>query len=152
MPEYGIEPDTAGQGLLPWSYVEEQMAAAHNYWVATANPQGMPHAAPVWGIWHQGAFYFATGADSRKGKNLAANPHLVVHLESGDQTVIIEGKARRVRKEEPIFPQLDETYFAKYQVNLTGDDPLYELLPAKAFAWIEKDFPTTATRWHFDEE
>lgn len=152
MPDYGIEADTTGQGLLPWSYVEEQMATAHNYWVATASPQGLPHAAPVWGIWYHGSFYFATGTDSRKGRNLTANRHLVVHLESGDQTVILEGKAKQVLKEEPIFPQLSDSYFTKYQVNLTGNDPVYMLQPTKAFAWIEKDFPNTATRWLFDEE
>jgi len=151
MPGYGIEEDPTGQGLLPWSFVEERMAAAHNYWVATASLQGIPHAAPVWGIWHQGYFYFATGGDSRKGNNLADNPRLVVHLESGDEVVILEGKARAVTQ-GPLFTALSEAYYAKYQVKLTGNDPVYVLLPEKAFAWIEQDFPHTATRWSFDEE
>lgn len=151
MPGYGIEEDTAGQGLLPWSYVEERMADAHNYWVVTASSQGLPHAVPVWGIWYQGAFYFATGADSRKGQNLADNPRLVVHLESGDETVILEGTAQRLPAGE-FFEQLSAAYQAKYQVSLPGDDPTYQLLPARAFAWIEQDFPNTATRWLFDEK
>lgn len=151
MPGYGIEADTAEQDLLPWSYVEEHMLAAHNYWVATASLQGEPHTVPVWGIWYQGAFYFSTGANTRKGHNLAENPHLVVHLESGDETIILEGRAR-LAMEEPLFSKLSDTYYTKYQVRFSGEDPVYKLQPTKAFAWIEKDFPNTATRWQFDEE
>ncbi|MEX2144343.1 MAG: hypothetical protein WD740_07085 [Anaerolineales bacterium] len=40
MPGYGIAAETEGAGLLPWSFVEERMATAHNYWVSTAGPRG----------------------------------------------------------------------------------------------------------------
>lgn len=51
---------------------------------------------PVWGIWLGGAVYFGTDRRSRKAKNLAANPSLVIHLESGDDAVILEGAAEEV--------------------------------------------------------
>jgi hypothetical protein len=31
------------RGMLPWSFVEERMTAARNYWVATVLPSGGPH-------------------------------------------------------------------------------------------------------------
>src|SRR4051794_40830493 len=90
MPEgYGISRES--DGLLPWSWAEERLEASHNYWIVTASPDGRPHAMPVWGVWTGGALYFATSRASRKGRNLAANPRLVVHLESGDEAVILEG-------------------------------------------------------------
>src|SRR4051812_9693775 len=85
--------DQPAEGLLPWSFVDERRATAHNYWVVTSSAAGRPHAAPVWGLWLDGRFYFSTDPASRKGRNLAANPALVVHLESGDDAVILEGTA-----------------------------------------------------------
>ena len=53
----------AGYGLpdkpaLDWSFVDERMAAAAYYWVTTAAADGRPHAAPLWGIWHENRLYF----------------------------------------------------------------------------------------------
>ncbi|HSN73709.1 MAG TPA: pyridoxamine 5'-phosphate oxidase family protein, partial [Anaerolineae bacterium] len=86
MQDYGIsdEPD----GLLPWSFASQRMAAARNYWIGSSRPDGRPHAAPVWGVWLDDVFYFGTVPGSVKARNLAANPALVVHLESGDEVVI----------------------------------------------------------------
>jgi hypothetical protein len=46
MPDgYGIPESTSG--TLPWSFVDEQMLTARNYWVVTVRPDGRPHAMPV---------------------------------------------------------------------------------------------------------
>jgi nitroimidazol reductase NimA-like FMN-containing flavoprotein (pyridoxamine 5'-phosphate oxidase superfamily) len=89
-PGYGIPSNP--RGMLPWSFVEERMSAARNYWVATVLPTGGPHLTPVWGLWVEGVFYFGSGAQTRKARNLAANPNVAVHPESED-VVIIEGVA-----------------------------------------------------------
>ena len=34
------------RGMLPWSFVEERMTAARDYWVATVLPTGGPHFTP----------------------------------------------------------------------------------------------------------
>lgn len=149
MPGYGIQPPTPEAGLLPWAFVSERMASARNYWLATASLQGTPQATPVWGIWVEEQFYFSTAQGSRKGRNLAANPQLVLHLESGDEVVILEGLVRQVQP-GPWFDHLDQTYFAKYAVHLTQQNPVYQLMVHTALAWREKDFPTSATRWRFD--
>lgn len=150
MPGYGIQPPTSGGGLLPWSFVNAQMNSARNYWLATASLAGRPHVAPVWGIWVEEQFYFSTAANSRKGRHLAENPQLVLHLESGDEVVILEGAVEAVPAGAR-FDLLSETYFAKYGVSLTLDNPVYRLAARKAFAWREQDFPTSATRWQFDD-
>jgi hypothetical protein len=100
-PEVGrpIMPDGYGvpendDTVLPWSYVEEHMTSAKNYWIATASPAGKPSATPVWGAWVAGKLYFDGSPETRRGKNIAANPKVVVHLESGDEVVILEGEAR----------------------------------------------------------
>jgi hypothetical protein len=80
--------------LLPWSWAEQRLVAARNYWIATTRPDGRPHCRPVWGVWLPDGFWFSTGSLARH--NLAANPQITVHLESGDQVVFLEGVAAAV--------------------------------------------------------
>ncbi len=140
---YGIV--RSSDGLLNWDFVEERMRAARNYWVATSSRSGRPHTAPVWGLWRESAFYFSTDARSRKARDLALNPSVIIHLESGDEVVILEGEATIVRDRLLIDP-LSREYFAKYAVRLEGG-PVFEVRPSKVLAWRERDFPSSATRF-----
>jgi hypothetical protein len=148
---YGILAPTSGTGLLPWSHVGERMASARNYWIGTTRPDGRPHVIPVWGVWTNATFYFGTDKHSRKARNLASNPALVVHLESGDDVVILEGTATEVI-DPAVLVSIDDAYFAKYQVHLlghAGGAVIYALQPHVALAWQESDFPGSATRWRY---
>ena len=49
MPGYGILGPTQDSGLLPWSWAEQRLLAARNYWVASCWPDGRPHVMPVVG-------------------------------------------------------------------------------------------------------
>lgn len=151
-PAYGIS--QAPTGLLPWSHVTQRLAAARSYWLATVRPDGRPHVAPVWGAWVDDAFYFGTERPSVKARNLAANPALALHLESGDDVVILEGTAQ-VLPDPLAIPGLDAAFRAKYGMGAAdagtdapGAAPIwYAFSPATALAWLESDFVTTATRW-----
>lgn len=147
---YGV--GTSSDGPLAWSHAEKRLAGARNYWIATTRPDGRPHAAPVWGVWVEGGLYFGTGRSSVKGRNLAHSPELVVHLESADDVVILEGEVEEVRDRDP-FDSVDAAYRAKYGMGVSeaGDDGAvwYVVRPRKAHAWLENDFPNTATRWRF---
>lgn len=152
MPEYGLLDADDGSGLLPWRRVGERMAEAHNYWIGSTRPDGRPHAMPVWGIWLDETFYFGTGRQSRKGRNLAANPAVVVHLESGDDVLILEGEVQEVT-DRALLERYADAYDAKYQFRPDPDEPgslTYALRPRVVFAWLESDFIGSATRWHFD--
>src|ERR687898_1014383 len=93
MPDgYGV-PET-DEGLLSWSWAEERLAAARNYWFSTTRPDGRPHAMPAWAVWLDGVLYFEGSPETRRARNLATNPSLAVHLENGDQVVVLEGEAR----------------------------------------------------------
>lgn len=145
---YGIDADE--EGLLDWSWAEERLVSARNYWVTTVRPDGRPHAMPVWGLWHEGAFYFSSSPDSRKAKNLAANPAVTVNLESGDEVVVVEGTAD-YETDEHVLRRLGEDYSRKYSfdVTFTGGRPLVVVRPRVAYAWVEQDFAKTATRFTF---
>ena len=148
---YGLGDAPADGSALPWSDVVEWLTRARNYWVCTTRSDGRPHAMPVWGLWSEGALWFSTDPTSIKGRNLAARPDVVIHLESGDEVCVLEGRAERVR-EEGALAAFDDQYEAKYDVRPSsmGDAAgVYRLEPATALAWTEADFPTTATRFAF---
>ena len=90
MPGYGILAADDGAGLLPWDWAVERLSGSHNYWLVTTRPDGRPHMMPLWGLWLDSTFYFSTGRQSRKGRNLAANSHCVVATEHADEAVIVE--------------------------------------------------------------
>lgn len=153
MPSYGLK--DAGDGLKPWDWAAEQLTGSHNYWLTTVRPDGRPHAMPLWGLWLDGRFYFSTGRQSRKGRNLAANPNCIVCTENAAEAVIVEGVAEEVADRSTLRPFYD-AYKAKYGMDVEQEpfvnEPVYAVRPRVAFAMIEKDFTDSATRWTFDDD
>ena len=141
---YGIH--ASDDGMLDWSWAEERLATARNYWIVTTGPAGAPHAMPVWGLWADGAVVFSTSPESRKGRNLARNPRVVVHLESGDEVVVLEGTVARVELDGALADAYDAKYGFRPQ---PGEGLWYRLGPRIAYAWLERDYPGTATRFAF---
>jgi PPOX class probable F420-dependent enzyme len=130
--------------MLDWSWAEERLVASRNYWIVTADADGAPAAAPVWGVWADGAVYFGTSPRSQKGRNLERDPRVVVHLESGDEVVILHGEAEVAEVDDSIL----DAYETKYGYRPPGKR-LLRLRPRRALAWLEADYPKTATRFDF---
>ena len=149
--DYGILSEDAGSGLLPWSRASESLATSRNYWIHTTCPNGCPRVKPVWSVWFEERFYFSTNPKSIAGRNLLRNNSLAVHLESGDDVVILEGEAEQIYNQE-FLSRLDEVYFAKYAFHLPQDDSgvVFGLEPKSAFAWLERDFAGGATKYLFE--
>ena len=140
-------------GMFAWAEVEEWLAAARVYWLGTAGPDGAPHATPVWGAWAAGAVYFDGYYEkTRWGRNLAANPRLVVHLESGARMVILKGTAAIVDVAPATFAEITAAFQRKYGQPADTSEGMYRLAPRVAFAWDHEDYARTATRWHFPAE
>lgn len=148
---YGLGGAPADGSALPWSDVVGWLTKARSYWVCTTRADGRPHAMPVWGLWMDDAVWFSTDPTSIKGRNLAARPDVVIHLESGDEVCVLEGRAERVRDVDGLA-KFDDVYEAKYDVrpSAMGEAAgVFRLAPGTALAWTEADFPTTATRFAF---
>ncbi len=99
---------------ITWGHANNKLAREKVYWVSTASPRGRPHAAPVWGIWKENRFYFETDPNSAKGRNLSNNQRLVVHVQDGMDTVILEGSAQREKRAERLS-LLRKDYVRKYR-------------------------------------
>ena len=98
-------------GLPPvdWDAVVEKLGAgsapapdavnSRSTWLSTVNDDGSPHLLPVGAVWLDGAFWFQTGANTRKARNVARDPRCSVALSIPEADVIIEGLARRVTEQ-----------------------------------------------------
>jgi PPOX class probable F420-dependent enzyme len=148
MPGYGVQPATEGTGLLPWSWAQQRLAAAHEYWLATVRPDGRPHLMPVWAVWHDGALWFSSTAGSRKTRNLRADSRCSVSIDNGTEPVVIEGVAEEVTDPEAIrrAAALEK---AKYSTEYAAEQPLFRLAPARAFGIAAGDPTGSPTRWTF---
>jgi nitroimidazol reductase NimA-like FMN-containing flavoprotein (pyridoxamine 5'-phosphate oxidase superfamily) len=147
MPGYGI-PKTK-QGLLPWTWAERRLKQSHNYWISTTRPDGAPHTMVVWGLWLDRNFYFSTGAESRKGRNLAKNPRCVIATEKAAEAVVVEGTATVVSN-RPLLKRFATLYMKKYKWDMSSfSEPVYAVQPHAAFGLYEKKFMGSATRWEF---
>jgi len=114
MPGYGLPAADKGKGLLPRDWAVERLTESHNYWVATTRPDGRPHVMPVWGIWVESVFYFSTGRESRKSKNLVANPYCVTCTEKAEEAAVLEGRAEEVTS-AAMLKGLGGPYHKKYK-------------------------------------
>jgi nitroimidazol reductase NimA-like FMN-containing flavoprotein (pyridoxamine 5'-phosphate oxidase superfamily) len=160
MPGYGLAEAKGGRGLLPWKWAKERLEKGRTYFISTSDPAGKPHVMPVWGIWLNDVFLFSTGGQSRKARNLSANPRCSIVTDMDfkrrpkkndvKDTVIIEGIADivddlRIRK------KFSALYEDKYAWDMEGfAEPIYRVKPNVVFGFAS-EFTQTATRWKFDE-
>ena len=140
----------AKKGTMKWADVEKQLTASRNYWICSTRADGRPHAMPVWGFYIDGVVFFGTGRETLKAKNMARNPNIVVHLESGDQAVILECTVAETPLTDPEFrKRINAISRKKYKMPLMEipESVFYRAQPKIVLAWREKDFPVSATRW-----
>jgi general stress protein 26 len=148
-----------------WSRGRAVVAGAEAYWLSTVRPDGRPHVTPLLGIWLEGAFYFCTGPDERKAKNLLANRHCVVT--TGRNTLdgldlVLEGTAE-LTSDPTELGRVADTYESKYGAHFASPDGtwsglgdairqaealVYRVVPETAFGF-GKGEPFSQTRWRF---
>ena len=154
--EYGKPGGAADR--LPWSFVDERLRAASNYWITTVTDDGRPHARPLDGVWVDGALCFGGSPETRWVRNLQANPALSAHLSSETEAVILEGRAEFVT--DPGHPLVAPSNIAtrakypQYYANAPDGDaefqPFWALRPRRVYAWTLAGFPRRSAAWSFD--
>jgi len=163
--------------LIDWSVVEHGLDAGfgqapgtggpdrHTCWLATLNADGSPHVTAVGAEWDAGAFWFETGATTRKGRNLARDPRCSISVATAGFDVTVEGVAERVTDPStvarlarvwneggwPCEPdESGQALTAPFSAPSAGPPPwnVYQLVPRSAFGLTMGD-PGGAMRWTF---
>ena len=82
---------------------EAGRTAAHRFeteliiWLTTVSPKGQPQSSPVWFLWEDGEFVVYSLAVTPRIRNIRANPHVAINLNSdatAADVVTVEGEAR----------------------------------------------------------
>jgi hypothetical protein len=166
--------DGYGSPPIPWERVLEGLnegfpqepgsggPGRYTCWLTTVRPDGRPHVMPLGALWLEGAFHFTTGPDTRKGRNLAHDPHCVITVALQEFDLVVEGRAERVtgdrldRVAKAYAGQgweasvRDDALYAEYSAPSAGPPPwyVYEVVADKVFA-LGTSAPFGATRWSF---
>ena len=163
--------------LVDWSAVEARLDRGmtqapgeggpdrHTCWLATINADGSPHVTGIGAKWVDGAFWFETGENSRKGRNVSRDPRCTISVATLEFDVVVEGDAQRVtdpaivaqmaqRWAEEGWPcRVDESgqaLTADFSAPSAGPPPwfVYRITPRAATALSILE-PGGATRWRF---
>lgn len=96
----------AGDPTIAWGVVRDVLAApppsdtpgGHlGSVLGTVRPDGRPHLTGVGARWYEGDVYFLSGSDTRKSRNLAANPAATIAMRLGNGLdLTLEGEAAPV--------------------------------------------------------
>lgn len=146
--------------VKPWSQGRACLESAPKVWLSTARPDGRPHVMPVLVVWVDDTPYFATRPTSRKGRNLAHDPHCVLTVSSDELDLVVEGIAVRAA-DEAVLHRVAEAFLEKYEWEFTIRDGIardrslpcapeysfHRVIPARAFGYGPDGL--TATRWRF---
>lgn len=146
-PAKGRSPDESA-----WPAVDRQLGEARYYWIITIRRDGRPHAGPVWGVWLDGALYWAMSPKTEMAKNVARSPRALAHLESAKDVVIVEG-AVDCPDPRTLPADVVDSYNVKYDSHQEAGDrgmPYYALSPETVRSWSADDIRSTGIRWQFD--
>lgn len=163
--------------VLDWARIETRLRAGlsqapgaggpdrHTCWLATINPGGSPHVTGIGALWADSHFWFETGKDTRKGKNLARDPRCTLSVATQEFDLVVAGEATLVTDAAAVadlaarwaaegWPaRVDDTGLAltaDYSAPSAGPPPwqVYRLTSHTATAVGTVD-PGGATRWRF---
>src|SRR5512142_592639 len=116
---------------------EEQIAkleSQQNIWFSSVRPDGRPHLAPVWFVWHEGKIYIGTDPKSVKSANIRSNAQVSLALEDGTHPLICEGTVRVVEKPWP--DPLLAAFFKKYEWDLMKESQYNHVLEIMPVNWL----------------
>ena len=163
--------------LLDWDNIAVRLAAGvaqapgtggpnrHTCWLATINRDGTPHLTGVGALWVDNAFWFETGEQTRKGRNLARDPRCSLSVATLEFDLVVNGMAEQVRDAGTVasmaerwndagWPaRVDESgvaLTAEFSAPSAGPPPwvIYRLVPDRAPA-LQTVEPGGATQWRF---
>jgi nitroimidazol reductase NimA-like FMN-containing flavoprotein (pyridoxamine 5'-phosphate oxidase superfamily) len=115
--------------------VRERMQHEQILWMATTRPDGRPHVAPIWFVWHEDRAYVMTLGV--KVENVRHNGLAALNTEDGSKVVIIEGTARIVPRQDAVFESAAKLFMERYEwdIHTATDNELIEITPVKTLLW-----------------
>ena len=168
--------DIYGNESIPWSRatdlldkatesLTDENHASLTYWLSTVSSDGTPHVAGIGALWVDGTFYFTSGDGTRKSRNLAKNPRMVMSVALPGLDLVVHGTAAKVT-DGATLERLANMYAAQgwpasasdgaitaaFSAPSAGPPPWfpYVVTPMTAFTVATAE-PWGATRWRLGD-
>ena len=143
---------------VDWNWVAAQLTESKHYWMSSVRPNGHPHVVPRWGAFLDNKFYYDGSPETRHARNIIKNPHVTLHLESGERVIILEGRSQPAEKPDPAFAKrLAQAISDKYSAlgyspkpNQWDEGGLYVFTPHQCITWTA--FTENPTKFTFEVE
>lgn len=165
--------------LLDWASIEARLDRGvnqapgsggpdrHTCWLATINDDGSPHSTGIGAVWFNGSFWFVTGAQTRKGRNLARDPRCTLSMALHEFDLTVDGTAELIEDPATVatlarrwvlqgWPAEVDTsgiaLTAEYSAPSAGPPPwrIYRIIALQATALATVGVGG-ATRWKFSQ-
>ena len=169
--------DIYGTPLVQWAKIEDRLEGGltqapgtggpnrHTCWLATINRDGSPHVTGIGALWVDGTFWFETGEQTRKARNVARDPRCTLSIATEEFDLVVEGEAHRVTEPTVVaamaarwaaggWPvRVDDSgsaLTAEFSAPSAGRPPwfVYRVTPHNATGLLTVE-PGGATRWRF---
>lgn len=122
------------EDATPPANAARRLAAAKIVWLASVRRGGRPHLVPVWFAWVDEGIFLCISPTSAKGRNLEAEPRVVVALEDGTKPLICEGVAEVV--EAPWPKSVIEAFERRYAWRIDREQEYTRLLRIQPVRWL----------------
>ena len=144
--------------FLTWEWVAAQVTESLHYWLCSVRADGRPHVVPRWGVYFDNKFYYDGSPETRHARNIVMNPHVSLHLENGEQAIILEGTSEPAGRPSPeLGMKLSKAYRRKYREMGYSPKPdswdkggLYVFTLRQCIAW--SNFTKDPTKFVFEGE
>jgi hypothetical protein len=164
--------------VIDWKVIEDRLAPGvsqapgtggpdrHTSWLSTINRDGSPHVTAVGALWFQDAFWFETGEQTRKGKNLARDSRCTLSMATHEFDLVVDGVADKVTNPKMVATMAEQwrthgwparvddsgvALTADYSAPSAGPPPwsIFRLTARQATSILTVE-PGGATRWRFE--
>jgi len=138
----------------------------HTTWLATINADGSPHVNALGALWVDGTFWFVTGENTRRGRNLARDPRCTMSVTVSEFDLAADGTAEQVTDPATVSAMAERwaaqgwpcrvddsgtALTAEYSAPSAGRPPwhIYRMTLRKATALGTVEGEGGATQWTF---
>jgi nitroimidazol reductase NimA-like FMN-containing flavoprotein (pyridoxamine 5'-phosphate oxidase superfamily) len=122
--------------------------------LGTSSPDGEPHVAPLWYVWHEGAMYFNSLKRSRRGRDLAHGSRVAACIDAGHEYGELHGAVLYGTLDPVADPELGarirklfgEKYWNGMDIPEVRSHTWFVLRPDEIVSWDFKKIPAGRDR------
>jgi general stress protein 26 len=114
--------------------------------IGTVSPDGEPHVAPLWFVWHDKAMWFNSLKRSRRSSDLAQGSRVSVCVDAGHEYAelhgaVLYGKLDEAGDVPEVRKMFGDKYFNGFEIPVVKSHRWLVLRPDKIVSWDFKKIP-----------